>query len=67
MHYQDRYTIVYNGEIYNYRELKLILEQRGYGFRSQSDTEVILAAYAAWGTDCLEHFDGMFAFCDLGP
>lgn len=62
MHYQDRYTIVYNGEIYNYRELKITLEQRGYGFRSQSDTEVILAAYAAWGTDCLEHFDGMFAF-----
>jgi len=62
MHYQDRYTIVYNGEIYNYRELKLSLEQRGYGFRSQSDTEVILAAYAAWGTDCVEHFDGMFAF-----
>lgn len=62
MHYLDRYTIVYNGEIYNYRELKVILEQKGYAFRSQSDTEVILAAYAAWGRGCLEYFDGMFAF-----
>jgi asparagine synthase (glutamine-hydrolysing) len=62
MHYGDRYSIVYNGEIYNYRELKSILEQRGYCFRSQSDTEVILAAYDAWGADCLQQFDGMFAF-----
>jgi asparagine synthase (glutamine-hydrolysing) len=62
MHYMDRYTIVHNGEIYNYLELKTTLEQQGYAFRSVSDTEVILAAYDAWGTDCLQHFDGMFAF-----
>lgn len=62
MHYRDRYSIVYNGEIYNYRELKNSLEQQGYRFRSQSDTEVILAAYDAWGTDCLQQFDGMFSF-----
>jgi asparagine synthase (glutamine-hydrolysing) len=62
MHWGDRYSIVYNGEIYNYREIKGSLEQRGYRFRSQSDTEVILAAYDAWGADCLQQFDGMFAF-----
>lgn len=62
MHYKGRYTIVYNGEIYNYRELRTILEQQGHIFRSQSDTEVILAAYDAWGADCLQQFDGMFAF-----
>jgi asparagine synthase (glutamine-hydrolysing) len=62
MHYADRYTIVYNGEIYNYLELKQSLQQQGYSFHSQSDTEVILAAYAAYGADCLRLFDGMFAF-----
>ncbi len=62
MHYLNRYTIVFNGEIYNYREIKNKLQQSGSTFQSQSDTEVILAAYATWGTDCLEQFDGMFAF-----
>jgi asparagine synthase (glutamine-hydrolysing) len=62
MHYAGRYTIVYNGEIYNYLELKQSLQQKGYSFHSQSDTEVILAAYAAYGADCLGLFDGMFAF-----
>lgn len=62
MHYKGRYSIVYNGEIYNYREIKSILQQRGFPFVSESDTEVILAAYAAWGPACLEQFDGMFAF-----
>ncbi len=62
MHYLDRYTIVYNGEIYNYIELKQSLQQHGYTFRSQSDTEVILAAYDFYGKDCLQQFDGMFAF-----
>ncbi len=61
MHYKNRYTLIYNGEIYNYRELKKELEAEGYVFRSQSDTEVVLLAYAAWGDACLQRFDGMFA------
>ncbi|MFC0774467.1 asparagine synthase (glutamine-hydrolyzing) [Terrimonas alba] len=64
MHYDpaDRYTIVHNGEIYNYPELRKELEQYGFTFRTQSDTEVILAAYAHWEDECVEHFDGMFSF-----
>jgi asparagine synthase (glutamine-hydrolysing) len=62
MHYGDRYTIIYNGEIYNYIEVKKELERKGYAFVSQSDTEVILAAYACWQEECLQYFDGMFAF-----
>ncbi|MBD5641811.1 MAG: asparagine synthase (glutamine-hydrolyzing) [Desulfovibrio sp.] len=54
--------IVFNGEIYNFRELRKLLESRGLIFRNNSDTEVILAAYAAWGVDCLERLEGMFAF-----
>jgi asparagine synthase (glutamine-hydrolysing) len=56
------YTIVFNGEIYNYHDLKRELEVKGYDFRSHSDTEVILAAYHEWGTDCLTRLNGMFAF-----
>jgi asparagine synthase (glutamine-hydrolysing) len=55
-------TIVFNGEIYNFRELRAELEHRGYAFRSNSDTEVLLAAYDAWGSDCLSRLNGMFAF-----
>ena len=62
MHYLKRYTIVYNGEIYNYIEIKDFLFKKGYRFQSNSDTEVILAAYDFWKEDCLLHFDGMFAF-----
>lgn len=54
-------TIVFNGEIYNFRDVRTELEQRDHNFQSQSDTEVILAAYAEWGTDCLTHLNGMFA------
>ena len=57
-----RYTIVHNGEIYNYVEIRKILEQKGYVFRTRSDTEVILAAYDCWREKCLQYFDGMFAF-----
>src|SRR6476619_2122009 len=62
MHYLGRYTIVHNGEIYNYVELKEELLKKGYSFQSQTDTEVILAAYHAWKQDCLQQFDGMFSF-----
>ena len=62
MHYRDRYTIVHNGEIYNYIELREELKGKGYTFSTQSDTEVILAAYDHWEDECPEHFDGMFSF-----
>ena len=54
--------IVHNGEIYNYRELRNTLENKGYLFKTQSDTEVILHAYEEYGPECLHQFNGMFAF-----
>jgi len=60
MNYANRFTIVYNGELYNFRELKKELSE--ITFKTNSDTEVILAAYAKWGENCLKHFNGMFAF-----
>ncbi len=57
-----RYTIIHNGEIYNYIELRSALLKKGYSFRSQTDTEVIAAAYDCWRDECVDHFDGMFAF-----
>ena len=54
--------IVYNGEIYNFREIRARLEGQGVGFFSQSDTEVLLKAYGCWGERCLEEMRGMFAF-----
>lgn len=62
MHYLDRYTIVFNGEIYNYIELKEDLEKKGYRFVSNSDTEVLLAMYDHQKEQCLQYLDGMFAF-----
>lgn len=59
---EKRYTITYNGEIYNYIELRDELYSHGYRFHSKTDTEVILAAYDFWKEDCLEKMDGMFAF-----
>jgi len=55
-------VIVFNGEIYNFHDLREELLHRGHAFRSHSDTEVILAAYREWGADCLSHLNGMFAF-----
>jgi asparagine synthase (glutamine-hydrolysing) len=55
-------TIVFNGEIYNFLELKEILIKNGYSFTTKSDTEVLLCAYHFWGEDCLNYFNGMWAF-----
>lgn len=57
-----RYALVFNGEIYNYRELRAQLEKRGVRFRTRSDTEVLLQACIAWGAGCLPRLNGMFAF-----
>ncbi|MEO7524689.1 MAG: asparagine synthetase B, partial [Ferruginibacter sp.] len=62
MHYAQRYSIVYNGEIYNYIELRKELKKAGYHFVSNSDTEVILAAYDCYKEKCIQYFDGMFSF-----
>ena len=62
MHYMDRYTIVFNGEIYNYIELKETLHKQGYTFKTSSDTEVLMAIYDRDKEDCLRHLDGMFSF-----
>lgn len=55
-------VLVYNGELYNYRELRSELAARGHRFRSSGDTEVVLRAYREWGPECVGRFDGMFAF-----
>lgn len=56
------YIIVFNGEIYNYLEIKIELQQNGYKFRTASDTEVLLYSYIEWGEECLQHLKGMFSF-----
>ena len=55
-------AIVYNGEVYNFREVRQELKAAGFAFRSDTDTEVILNAYLAWGIDCADRLEGMFAF-----
>jgi len=63
MHYlSEKYTITYNGEVYNYLEIRKELEIDGYLFNSNTDTEVILASYDKWGEDCVNKFNGMWAF-----
>ena len=61
MAYGERYRVVFNGEIYNYLELRKTLEDLGHRFMTSTDTEVILAAYAEWGAACASRFRGMFA------
>ncbi|HTJ86876.1 MAG TPA: asparagine synthase (glutamine-hydrolyzing) [Terriglobales bacterium] len=61
-HPQTGNWIVFNGEIYNFREIRAELELKGFTFRSRSDTEVLLNAYALWGEDCLQYLRGIFAF-----
>jgi asparagine synthase (glutamine-hydrolysing) len=57
------YSIVFNGEIYNYQEIRLELQSLGYNFSTESDTEVILASYHAWGKDAVKKWNGMWALC----
>ena len=62
MHSEDgRCTLSYNGEVYNFSELRNTLEAKGHRFRGKSDTEVVLRSYIEWGTDCFRRFEGMFA------
>ncbi len=58
----NQFTIVFNGEIYNFSEIKAELEKLGHSFRAESDTEMILHAYGEWGEKCLDRFIGMFSF-----
>ena len=61
-YWEGRYWITFNGEIYNFLEIKKELMTKGHRFQSESDTEVVLASYAEWGEKCLEKFNGMWAF-----
>ncbi|WP_390451891.1 asparagine synthetase B family protein, partial [Chryseobacterium sp. Alg-005] len=62
MQYDEKYVITFNGEIYNYIEVRESLKQKGYVFKTKTDTEVILAAYDCYGESCVDHFNGMWAF-----
>lgn len=57
-----RYCITFNGEIYNYKELRKVLQEKGSHFRTETDTEVLLECFRHYGQDCVHHLDGMFAF-----
>jgi len=61
-HRDRRVIVTFNGEIFNYREVRQALEAKGYRFRSESDTEIILASYIEWGFECVHRFNGMWAF-----
>jgi len=58
----NKYSITYNGEIYNYLELKEEIKEKGVKFRTKGDTEVVLWAYIFWGERCVDRFNGMWAF-----
>lgn len=60
-YYKDRYTVVYNGEVFNFLEIKKSLIEKGYQFNSNTDTEVVIAAYDLYGKDCFHLFNGMWA------
>lgn len=62
MKYGDDLMLTFNGEVYNYIELRASLKKKGYVFASGTDTEVVLAAYQEWGQECVSHFNGMWAF-----
>ena len=55
-------VLIFNGEIYNHVELRTELEAKGHAFRTRTDTEVVAEAYRAWGRDCVDRFEGMWAF-----
>ena len=61
-HDGNKYTIVYNGELYNTEEIRSSLKELGFSFKSYSDTEVLLCAFVAWGADCVSHINGIYAF-----
>jgi len=60
--YWKHWVIVYNGEVFNFKEVRALLEGEGYSFQTETDTEVILKAFKAWGMDMVQHFRGFFAF-----
>ena len=60
--YGGEYAIVYNGELYNTQDVKELLRQKGFSFKTNSDTEVVLKSYICWGEDCVLKFNGIFAF-----
>ncbi len=66
-HNKNKAVIVFNGEIYNFKELKEELKKRGYKFKTKTDTEVVLASYMEWGEECVKRFNGMWAFCIYNP
>ena len=59
----DKYVIVFNGVIFNYPLIKKNLEKKGHTFKSTGDTEVIIRSYMEYGSECVKHLDGVFAFC----
>ena len=60
---KNKNIIIFNGEIYNFKELKSDLKSMGHRFETEGDTEVILKSYSQWGTECLNKLEGMFVFC----